>query len=89
MFYCQPQCLETALIGELTRLETLAPAPPPPNRIPLGLLMVARGRFLEVEREALNAYADYHDAAAQLEELLGTELWPDDAATDRPTEVQP
>lgn len=45
VFYCQPQCLETALIGELTRLETLAPAPPPPNRIPLGLLMVARGRL--------------------------------------------
>ncbi|MFY9561731.1 MAG: hypothetical protein WAQ52_15970 [Terriglobales bacterium] len=45
VFYCRTQCLETALTGQLTRLETLAPIPPPPNRIPLGLLMVARGRL--------------------------------------------
>jgi Type II secretion system (T2SS), protein E, N-terminal domain len=45
LFYCQPQCLEAALAGQLQRLEALAPAPPPPSRIPLGLLMVARGRL--------------------------------------------
>jgi hypothetical protein len=45
LFYCQPQCLEAALAVQLQRLEALAPAPPPPSRIPLGLLMVARGRL--------------------------------------------
>lgn len=56
LFYCQPQCLETALIGQLSRLRVMAPSPPPPNRIPLGLLMVARGKltYLEV-RAALEA----------------------------------
>jgi len=56
VFYCRPQCLETALIGQLSRLRTLAPSPPPPHRIPLGLLMVARGKltYLEV-RAALEA----------------------------------
>jgi len=44
------------LIGQLSRLRTLAPSPPPPHRIPLGLLMVARGKltYLEV-RAALEA----------------------------------
>jgi len=48
--------LETALIGQLSRLRVMAPSPPPPNRIPLGLLMVARGKltYLEV-RAALEA----------------------------------
>jgi hypothetical protein len=55
-FYCQPQCLETALISQLSHLRVMAPSPQPPNRIPLGLLMVARGKltFAEV-RAALEA----------------------------------
>lgn len=55
-FYCHPQCLEMALISQLSRLRTITPAPQPPNRIPLGLLMVARGKlsYLEV-RAALEA----------------------------------
>jgi len=43
IFYCRPKCLETALIAQLARLYPLAPAAAPSNRIPLGLLMVARG----------------------------------------------
>jgi hypothetical protein len=43
VFYCQRRCLETALTAQLARLHALAPAAPPSNRIPLGLLMVARG----------------------------------------------
>jgi hypothetical protein len=55
-FYCRPQCLETALTNQLSRLRVMTPAPQPPNRIPLGLLMVARGKltFTEV-RAALEA----------------------------------
>src|SRR4030081_1616396 len=55
-FYCQPQCLEIALISQLSRLRVIAPSEQPPNRIPLGLLMVARGKltFAEV-RAALEA----------------------------------
>jgi hypothetical protein len=55
-FYCQPQCLETALLSQLSHLRVMAPSPQPPNRIPLGLLMVARGKltFPEV-RAALEA----------------------------------
>jgi cobalt-zinc-cadmium efflux system outer membrane protein len=52
-------------------------------------LMVARGRFLDVQRDALSAYADYHDAVARLEELLGTELWPENGAGERRTEHHP
>ena len=56
VFYCQPQCLETALIGQLSRLRTMAPSSPPPHRIPLGLLIVARGKLTYVEvRAALEA----------------------------------
>ena len=56
VFYCQPQCLETALINQLSRLRVIAPSPPPPNRIPLGLLMVARGKLTHTEvRAALEA----------------------------------
>ena len=56
VFYCQPQCLETALAGQLSRLRVMAPPPPPPNRIPLGLLMVARGKLSYTEvRAALEA----------------------------------
>ena len=43
VFYCQSKCLETALTAQLARLYPLTPAAPPSNRIPLGLLMVARG----------------------------------------------
>ncbi|MGO8985751.1 MAG: hypothetical protein ACLPHI_08515 [Terriglobales bacterium] len=56
VFYCQPRCLETALVGHLSRLRTMAPPPPSPNRIPLGLLMVARGKLTYQEvRAALEA----------------------------------
>jgi hypothetical protein len=56
VFYCQPKCLETALIGQLSRLRVMPPSAQPPNRVPLGLLMVARGKltYLEV-RAALEA----------------------------------
>jgi hypothetical protein len=56
IFYCQPQCLETALVGQLSRLRVMVPSPQPPNRIPLGLLMVARGKLTYNEvRAALDA----------------------------------
>ncbi len=55
VFYCRPQCLETALISQLSRLRVMAPSPQPPNRIPLGLLMVARGKLT------------YHEVRAALE----------------------
>ena len=55
-FYCQPQCLDTALIGQLSRLRVTTPSPQAPNRIPLGLLMVARGKLTHIEvRAALEA----------------------------------
>ncbi len=55
-FYCQPLCLETALVNQLSRLQVMAPSTQPPNRIPLGLLMVARGKLTFVEvRAALEA----------------------------------
>src|SRR6266436_8317170 len=55
-FYCQPECLETALISQLSRLRVTPPSSQPPNRIPLGLLMVARGKLTYIEvRAALEA----------------------------------
>jgi hypothetical protein len=55
-FYCQPKCLETALFGQLSRLLATAHPVPPPNRLPLGLLMVARGKLTHLEvRAALDA----------------------------------
>ena len=55
-FYCRPQCLETALMGQISRLRALSPSAQPPNRIPLGLLMVARGKITHTEvRAALEA----------------------------------
>jgi Type II secretion system (T2SS), protein E, N-terminal domain len=45
VYYCQPQCVETALLAQLARLQAMASAAPPPHRIPLGLLMVARGQL--------------------------------------------
>lgn len=43
VFYCQPKCQETALKAQVAQLYQLTPPAPPSNRIPLGLLMVARG----------------------------------------------
>lgn len=55
-FYCRPQCLETALMGQISRLHAIAPSAQPANRIPLGLLMVARGKLTHLEvRAALEA----------------------------------
>lgn len=45
VLYCHPQCLETAVRRELLRLHNQTTAAPPANRIPLGLLMVARGKL--------------------------------------------
>ena len=41
-------------------------------------VLVARERFLEVQRDALGAYQDYFDALAALEAVVGTEISPDD-----------
>jgi len=55
-FYCRPQCLEKALVGHISRLLAMTQPLPPPNRIPLGLLMVARGKLTHTEvRAALEA----------------------------------
>lgn len=55
-FYCQPQCLQTALMGQISRLHSMTPSVQPSNRIPLGLLMVARGKLTHLEvRAALEA----------------------------------
>src|SRR5271165_5119113 len=59
IFYC-PQCLQPALLGHLSRLHAAALPSPPSNRIPLGLLLVARGKLtynqvlagLEAQRRA-------------------------------------
>src|SRR5271166_6027438 len=56
VFYCRPQCLEAALLGQLSRMRIMSPRAPIPNRIPLGLLMVARGKLTHLEvRAALEA----------------------------------
>lgn len=44
--------------------------------------LVARERFLQIERDALVAYSDYYEAVADLESELGQELWPDDHHDD-------
>lgn len=55
-FYCGPKCLEAALLGQISRLRAMAPSVQAPNRIPLGLLMVARGKLTHLEvRAALEA----------------------------------
>lgn len=60
-YYCHPQCLETALIGHLGRLRATASSPQPLSRIPLGLLMVARGKLTHLEvRAALEAQRQAH-----------------------------
>jgi len=56
VLYCRPQCLELALLGRLSQLMTFRFSPPPANRMPLGLLMVARGKLShEQVAEALAA----------------------------------
>lgn len=47
--YCSLRCLEHALGIEMARMLALSPAPPPSNRMPLGLLMVARGKLTYAE----------------------------------------
>ncbi len=39
-------------------------------------VMVARGRFLEIQRETLAAHEDYYAAHAELEAMVGAEIWP-------------
>jgi len=51
-FYCQPRCLETAVAEQISRLRTWTPLAPRPNRIPLALLMVARGKLTHHEAQA-------------------------------------
>jgi hypothetical protein len=71
-FYCQPRCLETALVAQIARLRNIPQPVPPPNRIPLGLLMVARGKLTHVEvRAALEAQrrAGYGKIGDWLEKL--------------------
>ena len=38
-------------------------------------VMVARGRFLEIQRAALDAHDDYYQAQARLEAVVGKEIW--------------
>lgn len=49
VLYCQPRCLEPALFTQFSRLAALSAPSPPPNRMPLGLLMVARGKLTYTE----------------------------------------
>lgn len=59
-FYCRPRCAEPALTRQLTQLSSTQPPTLPPHRMPLGLLMVARGQLtypevaasLEAQRRA-------------------------------------
>jgi hypothetical protein len=60
-FYCSPECLETAIMGQMSRLRAVTPPVQPVNRIPLGLLMVARGKLTHLEvRAALEAQRRAH-----------------------------
>ncbi|MGB9236020.1 MAG: hypothetical protein WCC04_16545 [Terriglobales bacterium] len=71
-FYCRPQCLEAALMGRISRLRALTPPVQPSNRIPLGLLMVARGKLSHLEvRAALEAQrrAQYGSIGDWIEKL--------------------
>jgi hypothetical protein len=55
-FCCHPRCLERMLLGQLSQLLAMTQPAQPPNRIPLGLLMVARGKLTHIEvRAALDA----------------------------------
>ena len=51
-FYCGPKCLETALVGQISRLRSMARPTQTASRMPLGLLMVARGKLTPVEVQA-------------------------------------
>ncbi|MGH9641901.1 MAG: hypothetical protein ACRD3Q_05705 [Terriglobales bacterium] len=60
-FYCQPSCFEAALLARISSLRAMMQSAPPPNRIPLGLLMVARGKLTHLEvRAALEAQSRAH-----------------------------
>jgi len=52
VLYCHLPCLEIVLREELLRLQDQTLPVPPPNRIPLGLLMVARGKLTHAEVSA-------------------------------------
>lgn len=52
VLYCHPQCLETAVRRKLLDLQNQILVPPPANRIPLGLLMIARGKLTYTEVSA-------------------------------------
>ncbi|MCG8420569.1 MAG: TolC family protein [Proteobacteria bacterium] len=45
-------------------------------------VLAARGRFLQLERDALSAFDDYFRAVAELESQIGTEIWPDEHHVD-------
>jgi type II secretion system (T2SS) protein E len=47
--YCSLRCFEHALRIEIARMLAQSPAPTPSNRMPLGLLMVARGKLTYTE----------------------------------------
>jgi hypothetical protein len=45
VLYCHSQCLESAVGQALLRVQNQTSTPPPASRMPLGLLMVARGKL--------------------------------------------
>jgi outer membrane protein, heavy metal efflux system len=47
-------------------------------------VLVARERFLEVQRAVLDAYGDYYEAVGSLEAEVGVELWPEDRHEHEP-----
>jgi len=49
-------------------------------------VLVARGRFLDLQQDALSAYEDYFRAIAALEGELGTEVWTDEHHVDEEKE---
>jgi len=51
-YYCRPECLKRTLAGEISRLLAMNPGVLPPNRVPLGLLMMARGKLTHLEVRA-------------------------------------
>ncbi len=51
-------------------------------------VLVARERFLEVQRAVLDSYADYYEAVGSLEAEVGAELWPEDRH-EHDAEVRP
>lgn len=65
VFYCRRECLETALLAQLARLFALPPSTPPGHRIPLGLLMVARG-WLTYEQVAVALEAQQRAHTGQI-----------------------